>query len=31
MSEIEWFEVFCGAFAGLLIGYWIAMKGEDDE
>jgi len=29
--EVMWFDVFIGALAGLLIGYWIAMKGEGDE
>jgi len=29
--EVMWLDVFLGALAGLLIGYWIAMKGEGDE
>ena len=29
--EVMWFDVFLGAVAGLLIGYWIAIKGESDE
>jgi len=29
--SVVWFDVFIGALAGLLIGYWIALKGEDDE
>lgn len=27
--EVMWFDVFLGAIAGLLIGYWIAFKGSD--
>jgi len=26
---MEWVDVFIGAMAGLLIGYWIALKGSD--
>lgn len=30
--SVEWLDVFIGAMAGLLIGYWIAIKGfEEDE
>ena len=29
--EVMWFDVFIGAVAGLLIGYWIAYGGEGDE
>lgn len=27
--EVQWVDVFIGAMAGLLIGYWIAFKGSD--
>ena len=27
--EVMWLDVFLGALAGLLIGYWIAFKGSD--
>lgn len=29
--EVSWLEVFIGVMAGLLIGYWIAIKGIEDE
>jgi uncharacterized protein YneF (UPF0154 family) len=31
METINVLEIFSGVLAGLLIGYWIAIKGIDDE
>jgi len=28
---MEVVEIFLGVMAGLLIGYWIVLKGEDDD